>query len=315
MHMELRQILYFVAIAEVEHFGRAALRLRIAQPALSRQMKLLEAEMGVELFERLPRGVRLTVAGRTFLAETRGLQAQLARAVEAARAAAAGQQGVLRLGFIEAAAWHGLVPDALRLFRLRFPGIELSLASMATEGQLAAIRQGTLDGALVYNPLPADDLIALPLARHPVVLAVPAKSPLAARGRVSLSDLADHPLIGFQRRASPRFFDDVHARFRAAGIMPRTIAELTVETDILALVSAGAGIALVNSSQKWRPPHAVRFAEVQDLGVSLELSLVHAKDGRTPALREFSGILNELAAAGGGACRDTSDGTNPLSGA
>lgn len=296
MRMELRQIIYFVAIAEAEHFGRAALRLRIAQPALSRQMKLLEAEMGVSLFERLPRGVRLTVAGRTFLNETRGLQAQLARAVDAARAAAAGQQGSLRLGFIEAAAWHGLVPDALRLFRLRFPAIELSLASMATEGQLTAIRQGALDGALVYNPAPADDLIALPLVRHPVVLAVPAKSPLAAQERVSLRDLADCPLIGFQRRASPRFFDDVHARFRAEGIVPRYIAELTVETDILALVSAGAGIALVNSSQKWRPPHAVRFVDVHDLGISLELTLVYAKDGGTPTLRQFSAILTELAA-------------------
>jgi len=296
MRMELRQIYYFVAIAEVEHFGRAAQQLRIAQPALSRQMKLLEAEMGVALFERLPRGVRLTEAGRTFLNETRGLQAQLARAVDSARAAAAGRHGALRLGFIEAAAWHGLVPDALRLFRARFPGIELSLSSMATEGQLAALRQGTLDGALVYNPAPADDLITVALARHPVVLAVPENSPLAAQENVLLADLADRPLIGFQRRASPRFYDDVHARFRAAGVLPQYIAELTVETDILALVSAGAGIALVNSSQKWRPPHAVRFVDVADLGVSLELALVHTKDGPTPTLHQFATMLSALGA-------------------
>ncbi|MCC5970284.1 MAG: LysR family transcriptional regulator [Pararhodobacter sp.] len=293
--MELRQIHYFVAIAEAEHFGRAALRLRIAQPALSRQMKLLEAEMGIDLFERLPRGVRLTEAGRTFLNETRGLQAQIARAVDAARAAAAGQHGALRLGFIEAAAWQGLVPDALRLFRARFPGVELTLASMPTADQLGALRQGTLDGALVYNPLPAEDLSATPLVRHPVVLAVPVESPLAARAQVSLRDLVDYPLIGFQRRASPRFFDDVHTRFRALGITPRYIAELMVETDILALVSAGAGIALANSCQKWRQPHGVRFVEVHDLGVSLELSLVHAIDNRTPTLHQFAAILSDLA--------------------
>lgn len=293
--MELRQIHYFVAIAEAEHFGRAALRLRIAQPALSRQMKLLEAEMGVELFERLPRGVRLTAAGRTFLNETRGLQAQIARAVDAAHAAAAGQSGALRLGFIEAAAWHGLLPEALRLFRSRFAGVELTLASMPTADQLAALRQGALDGALVYNPLPAEDLTATPLVRHPVVAAVPVESPLALRKQVSLRDLVAFPLIGFQRRASPRFFDDVHTRFRAHGITPRYVAELMVETDILALVSAGAGIALANSCQKWRPPHGVRFIDVEDLNVSLELSLVHARDNQSPTLQQFASILTDMA--------------------
>ncbi|KPQ05594.1 MAG: Transcriptional regulator [Rhodobacteraceae bacterium HLUCCA12] len=293
--MELRQIHYFVAIAEAEHFGRAALRLHIAQPALSRQMKLLEREMGVALFERLPRGVRLTAAGRVFLNETRGLHAQIARAIDAAKAAAAGQHGALRLGFIEAAAWHGLVPDALRSFRTRFPGVELSLMAMPTAEQLAALRQGQLDAALVYNPLPADDLTTVPLVRHPVVLAVPAESPLARRDAVSLLDLADHPLIGFQRRASPRFFDDVHSRFRAAAFTPRYIAELMTETDILALVSTGAGIALANSAQMWRPPHGVRFIEVQDLGVSLELSLVHAHENEAPTLQQFAAILCALA--------------------
>lgn len=293
--MELRQIHYFVAIAEAEHFGRAALRLHIAQPALSRQMKLLEAEMGVALFERLPRGVRLTEAGRTFLNETRGLQVQIARAVEAAKAAAAGQHGALRLGFIEAAAWQGLVPDALRHFRARFPGVELSLSAMPTAEQLAALRQGQLDAALIYNALPADDLTAVPLVRHPVVLAVPVESPLAARETVSLADLAGQPLIGFQRRASPRFFDDVHSRYRALGLTPRYIAELMTETDILALVSAGAGIALANSSQMWRPPHGVRFIKVLDLSVSLELALVHARDNHAPTLQQFAGILRALA--------------------
>jgi len=297
--MELRQIHYFVAIAEAEHFGRAALRLHIAQPALSRQMKLLEAEMGIELFERLPRGVRLTPAGRVFLNETRGLHSQIARAIEAAKAAAAGQHGALRLGFIEAAAWHGLVPDALRHFRARFPGVELSLAAMPTAEQLAALRQGQLDAALIYNPLPADDLIAIPLVRHRVVLAVPVESPLARCETVSLTDLAGHPLIGFQRRASPRFFDDVHSRFRAVGFTPRYITELMAETDILALVSAGAGIALANSAQMWRPPHGVRFIEVQDLAVSLELSLVHASDNTAPTLQQFAVILRALASRDG----------------
>ena len=295
--MELRQILYFVAIAEAEHFGRAAQRLRIAQPALSRQMKLLEQQLGVALFDRLPRGVRLTAAGRTFLQRTRGLERQLADAAEAARAAAQGRQGSLRLTFIEAVAWHGLIPDALRLFRDAHPGVDLGLVAMPTGDQLAALRRGDSDAALVYNATSSDDLTALPLARHPIVLAVPADAPLARQGRATVADLQGQPLIGFQRRASPRFFDDVHARFRDLGFQPRYVAELMAETEMLALVSAGAGLALANSSQMHRPPTGVRFLPLQDLGVSLELCLVHRADAVSPVLARFIDILRGLAAA------------------
>lgn len=293
--MELRQIQYFVAIAEAEHFGRAAQRLRIAQPALSRQMKLLEAELGIDLFERLPRGVRLNAAGRTFLTEIRDLHGQIGRAVAAARAAAAGQHGRFRLSLIEAVAWRGLVPDAIRRYRTEFPAVDLSLIALPTAEQLAALRQRQSDAALIYNPPPAEDLTAIPLMDHPVVLAVPVESPLADRETVTLADLADQPMIGFQRRASPQFFDDIQAGLRAAGVVPRQMVELVTETEILALVSAGAGMALVNACQIWRPPHGVRFLPVRDLGVHLRLALVHRQGDRAPALLQFVAILRELA--------------------
>jgi DNA-binding transcriptional LysR family regulator len=293
--MELRQIHYFVAVAEAEHFGRASARLRIAQPALSRQIRLLEDELGVPLFERLPRGVRLTAAGRMFLDEARAVQAQVARAAAAARAVAAGQAGTLRLTFIEAVAWHGLVPDAIRRFRETHPGVELSLAAMPTAEQLAALRQGRTDAALIYNPVPADDIEARPLVRHSVLLAVPAAWPLAARPEVETADLAGLPMVGFQRRASPRFFDDIHARLRAAGVTPRYIAELMAETEMLALVSAGAGVALANACQRWRPPQGVRFVPIRDFGVTLALNLVHRRGDATPTVAQFARILADLA--------------------
>ena len=295
--MELRQIQYFIAIAEAEHFGRAAQRLRIAQPALSRQMKLLETELGIELFERLPRGVRLTQAGRVFLTEIRGLQGLIGRAVGAARAAAAGQHGTLRLSFIEAAAWQGLLPDAIRRFRTDFSGIDLSLLAMPTAEQLAALRQRQTDAALIYNPEPMDDLVSVPLVRHPALLAVPAESRLAGFDEISLADLTDERMIGFQRRASPRFFDDIHAAMRKVGVTPRYVSELMAETEILALVSAGAGCALANAQQIWRPPHGVRFVKVRDLNVNLTLSLVHRRGDAPPALLCFEEILRELAEA------------------
>jgi DNA-binding transcriptional LysR family regulator len=291
--MELRQIQYFVAIAEAEHFGRASQRLRIAQPALSRQMKLLEARLGVALFERLPRGVRLTEAGRSFLALTRGLDRQLQDATEAARSAAKGHQGRLRLSFIEAVAWHGLIPDALRKFREHNPQVELGLHAMATAEQIAALRRDETDAALVYNAIPTDDLAAVPLADHDVVLAVPADSAMALRDSVSVAELCGMPLVGFPRSASPTFHDEVQIRFRALGLTPHYVAEFPAETEILALVSAGAGLALSNACQMNRQPRGVRFVRLTDLHVSLRLCLVHRKGDVPPTLARFLDILRE----------------------
>lgn len=292
--MELRQIQYFVAIAEAEHFGRASQQVRIAQPALSRQMKLLEAELGVLLFERLPRGVRLTAAGSSFLAKTKGLERQLAGAVDAARDASKGRQGRFRLSFIEAVAWHGLVPDALRLFRERYPEVDLSVIAMPTADQMAALRRHETDAALVYNVASTDDLTAIPLVRHPVVLAVPADSPMARRSEVSVTELDGARMIGFTRLASPRFFDEVHARFGELGVSPHYVIEFAAETEILAMVSAGAGLALANASQMNRQPRGVRFIRLTDLNVVLRLRLVHRTDAVPPTLGRFIDILQDL---------------------
>lgn len=294
--MEVRQIQYFVAIAELEHFGRASQRLRIAQPALSRQMKLLETELRVSLFERLPRGVRLTPAGHVFLEHSRALVHQLNQAAEAARAAAEGQRGTLRLGFIEAVAWHGLIPDALRQFRAAHPDVDLSLAALPTALQLAMLRREERDAALVYNVPDTEDLTVIPVDRHEIVLAVPFDSPLADRETLNVADLKNQPMIGFMRKSSPKFFDEVHQRFRQKGVTPRYLAELESDTEMLALVSAGTGIALTNSSQRHRPPAGVRFVRVQDLDVWLELCLVHRKDEVSPTLRRFIDILVALSA-------------------
>lgn len=294
--MELRQIQYFIAIAELEHFGRASQRLRIAQPALSRQVKLLEAELGTALFERLPRGVRLTAAGQVFLDRTRGLVQQLDHAVLAARAAAEGKAGVLRLGVIEVAAWQGLVPESLRRFRDDCADVRLVLSAMSRAEQIDAILRRHLDAGLLYNPPDDPGLAVQPLARHPVMLAVPAASPLAGAGALRMADLAAEEFIGFHRRESPRFYDDVQAALMRANFTPRIVAEMRNEADMLALVSAGAGVALVNSCQRFRPPQGVRFRPVADLDVSLTLALVRAAGEESPVVARYAGILREMAA-------------------
>ncbi|MRX51745.1 LysR family transcriptional regulator [Paracoccus sp. S-4012] len=294
--MELRQIQYFIAIAELEHFGRASQRLRIAQPALSRQMRLLEAELGLSLFERLPRGVRLTEAGRVFLERARLVMQQLDHAVLEAKAAAAGHAGVLRLGVIEVAAWQGLVPDAIRRFRADHPAAQLVLAALSGAEQVEAIEAQQLDAGLMYNPAPDAGLEATPLARHPVMLAVNVNSPLAGREAVRLADLADEDLLGFRRRESPQYYDDLQAAFRRAGFTPRLTAETRREADLLALVSAGAGVALVNSCQRFRPPQEVRFVPVSDLDVGLTLAYVRRRGHSLPLIDRFAETLEALRA-------------------
>ncbi|MBP1849605.1 LysR family transcriptional regulator [Rhizobium halophytocola] len=293
--MELRQLHYFRAIAEAEHFGRASARLGIAQPALSRQVRLLEDELGLALFERLPRGVRLTAAGHVLLGHCRQLAGALDRAVTETRAAAAGTAGTLRLGFIEVAAWHGIVPDAIRSFRAEVPGVALALSSLSSGAQLQALREQRLDGGILYNPPEDPGLISIPLERHPVMLALPADDPLAAAASIRLADLAGRAFIGFQRAESPRYFDDLAGALATAGFAGQEVAQMHSEADMLALVHAGAGLAFVNSCQRWRPPDGIAFRPVEDLDVGLDLCLVHARSLSSPPLERFIALLPDRA--------------------
>src|SRR5439155_21048219 len=135
--MELRHLRYFVAVGEEEHYGRAAVRLRVAQPALSRQIQDLEEEIGFKLFDRLPRGVKISTAGKLFLEDARRILQQVTEATDRAQRVARGQSGTLRVGFAENASWHGVVPNSFRHFRERMPDAELQLNPMASLEQVA----------------------------------------------------------------------------------------------------------------------------------------------------------------------------------
>src|SRR5262249_53702611 len=150
--MELRHLRYFAAVGEEQHYGRAAQRLRVAQPALSRQIQDLEDEVGFKLFERLPRGVRLSAAGKLFLEDARRILQQVNEAAARAARVARGQSGTLRVGFTENASWHGVVPDSLRRFRERQPDAELQLYPAGSVDQVEAIRSGRVTD--LNMPLP-----------------------------------------------------------------------------------------------------------------------------------------------------------------
>src|ERR1700689_3697761 len=163
--MELRHLRYFVAIGEEQHYGRAARSLRVAQPALSRQIQDLEEELGFRLFERLPRGVKLSAAGKLFLEDARRILQDINESVARAARVACGQSGTLRVGFTESASWRGVVPESFRRFRELHPDAELELRSSPSLLQLEAIRSGRLDAGFVFNMPKGDpELDQLPVA-------------------------------------------------------------------------------------------------------------------------------------------------------
>src|SRR5438094_3051710 len=149
--MELRHLRYFVHVAEEQHYGRAAERLRIAQPALSRQIQDLEEEIGFKLFDRLPRGVKISSAGKSFLIDARRILHEVNEATARARRVASGQSGTLRVGFVESISWHGVIPDSFRQFRERQPDVELQLEPLSSLEQIEGVRSGQLDAGFLFS--------------------------------------------------------------------------------------------------------------------------------------------------------------------
>jgi DNA-binding transcriptional LysR family regulator len=294
--MELRHLRYFVAIGEEENYRRAAQRLHVAQTALSTQIQDLEAELRFKLFVRLPRGVKLSVAGRMFLEDARRILQQVSEAAARAARVARGQSGTLRVGFTENASWRGVVPDSFRRFRERQPDAELQLTPATSLEQLEAIRSGRLDAGFVFNMPKADaELGSLPVAIQHVELAVPKGHALAKVKKLRLRDLVDASFVWFPRRESPAFYDRLmHECFRGGLKSPRIVQEGLNEATILSLVSHGMGVGWVNGTARWRCPESVVIVSVVDLDMPLPLALSWRKDNTSPLLASFVADVRRL---------------------
>jgi DNA-binding transcriptional LysR family regulator len=294
--MELRHLRYFVAIGEEENYRRAAQRLHVAQTALSTQIQDMEAELGFKLFDRLPRGVKLSAAGRLFLEDARRILQQVSEAAARAARVARGQSGTLHVGFTENASWRGIVPESLRRFRQRQPDAELQLTPATSLEQLEAIRLGRLDAGFVFN-MPKNDveLDLLPVALQHVELAVAKGHALAKSKKLRLRDLVDAPFVWFPRRESPAFYDRlIHECFRGGLKSPRIVQEGLNEATILSLVSHGMGVGWVNGTARWRCPESVVIVSVVDLDMPLPLALVWRKDNTSPLLKNFVDDVRSL---------------------
>lgn len=294
--MELRHLRYFVAVGEEQHFGRASHRLRVAQPALSRQIQDLEREVGFKLFERLPRGVKLSAAGKLFLDDARRILQQVNEAAWRAARVARGQSGTLRIGFTENASWHGVVPDSLRTFRERQPDAELQLHPAGSVDQIEDIRSGRVDAGFVFLlPRNDEELDQLPVAVQRVELAAPKGHPLSKAKNLKLRDLVDVSFIWFLRREAPAFYDRMmHECYRGGLKSPRVVQEAANEATILSLVSHGMGVGWVNETARWRCPKGVVILSVTDLNMPLPMALAWRKDNKSPLLARFIADVQRL---------------------
>ena len=249
MNYSLRELECFTAVAEELSFTRAAAKLHLAQPPLSRHVRALEEKLGTPLFERAARRVALTAAGAVFYEETRSILPQLRHAGETTRRFALGQTRRLRLGFVSAVLGPELT-DLLRRFRQRHPAVQLVVQDGLPAELLAAVGHGTLDGAFVglRPPEQTPGIVYHPWLTEPLAAFVPLGHPLAGKREIALAELAGQPLVAVAHDAAPAFAAFVRTRCAEAGFRPRIVVESTRAQAVAVMVAAGSGIALLPAS-------------------------------------------------------------------
>ena len=291
--MELRQIRSFLSVAETLHFGRTAELIHLSQPALSLQIRALEAEVGVRLLERNRRKTTLTPAGRAFRdAATAGV-AQLDRAIRNARLAADGKLGLLRIGFISTAGSE-LLPDTIRAFRELNPEVEFSLRNILTAEQIQMLEAGALDIGFLRLPIGGHtQLEVATIHREPFVLVVPASHPLGARKKVRLSEVAGQDFVMYDRKHAPGFHDQVFGMLRNAGIVPNVCQTAGEMPTLIALVAAGIGISILPTSAVKHNIAAVVGCEIADPIPMSEIGLASARDNDSAVVKNFRSLALE----------------------
>ena len=293
--MELRHLRYFVAVAEELHFSRAAERLHIAQPPLSQQIMQLEDELGVRLLERTRRRVMLTDAGRLVLEEARRTLAQAERVVSAARRAAEGSIGFLRVGFSSSAPYTTL-PAILRSFRAQFPEVALNLFERSTEEQVELLAAGAIDVAFVRRPVEnaPESLIVKTILRERLVLALPHDHKLRNRRSVEVRSLRSEPFILFPRHAAPGLYDQIDSICGRAGFKPKVAQEAVQMQTIVSLVSAGLGIAIVPASVSNLHRERVVYRSLRPANAWTEMAVAYDQNSRSKVLQAFLRVTAKI---------------------
>jgi DNA-binding transcriptional LysR family regulator len=302
--MDLRRLRYFVVAAEELNFTRAAERLHMAQPPLSAQIKQLERDVGVRLFDRTSRGVGLTEPGRLLLKEARRVLVQLEQATSMVRRVGDGEVGRMTLGFVPSAA-DGVLPTVLREFWGRYPDVELFLQEMDPDQEVQRLHDRRIDAGFLYLPLHDPALETKAVSREPFVLALPEAHPLAAEPWVEVRALADEPFILPARYRMPGLHGQILEVCREAGFVPRAVhKEVWLMHTIVGLVAGGIGVALVPASMRHLRRTGVVYKEVKGLLPTVEMAVVWRRDETCPVLHAFLDTVDEISRREAGYTRE-----------
>ncbi len=294
---DLNQLRCFVTVAEELHFGRAAARLNMTQPPLSRQIQVLEHIIDAPLLERTSRSVRLTPAGRSFLPEARRILKLAESASQVARRIALGKTGSLKIGYTAAAA-YGYLPELLAACRARLPEVDFSLKEMVSGDQLEALASGQIDAGLLRPPIARPELATKRVLAEPLLAAIPRKHPLASRENLAIKDFDGQPFVMYSPYEFRYFHDLLVALFTQADILPRYVQHVGQIHSILAMVRAGLGVSIVPAAAA-----NLKIADVKLRPLKLrtpapvELFMVWRRDDENPLVPALVGIAGELSGA------------------
>lgn len=292
-NVELRYLQYFVAVAEELNFGRAANRLQIAQPPLSRQIRRLERELGVELLRRSSRRVELTAAGQAFLEESRRILAQVEQAVLVAQRASRGEIGRLVVGF-EGSFSYDVLPFSLKAYQEQFPDVELVVQEMTTIVQGQVLEARGIEIGFIVPPLDNPQLITETVWREHLVLVVSETNPLAVQPEVRLLDLANEPFVAGSYEHGCGLFVQVVQICRQAGFNPTIVQETNEIQMLLGFIAAGMGISLLPASVRHYQRPGVVYRTLQPPAPEIELAIVWQQNNSSPVLQRFINMVREF---------------------
>src|SRR5277367_928248 len=296
--MEVRQIRSFLSIAETLHFGRAAELIHLSQPALSLQIRALEEEVGVRLFERSPRKTTLTAAGAAFRDDAAAALLQLEQAIRKSRLAASGKLGLLRIGFISTAGIE-LVGDIVRQFRELNPEVEFSLRNILTAEQVQMLETGALDIGFLRLPIGGQSTLdVVTVHREPFVLVVPSSHKLAKKKRVRLREVAGEDFVMYERSWAPGFHDLMFGILRDAGIVPNVTQTAGEVPTLISLVHSGMGITIAPLSVVKHSAASVVACKIVDRIPMSDIGIAVRNGTRTPVVDNFKSFaLTKLSQA------------------